>query len=295
VTNIWRNLFINIKREKLLSLSNVFVMTLTFILLGLFIQLVVFSQTALRSLEQQAQVTIFFEDAYTEENILKYKDQLEADERIYEVAYVSKEQAFEIFIDLNRDEPILLESISANILPASLEIKTKDISDLSALAIEFTAKEGVEEVRFFEDVVERFRYWSNIIYIVGFSLVAIFFVISYAVVIVTLRTTIHSRGVEWEILKLVGASDYYVKAPLVYQGVFFGSLSALIAGVVLMLFSLSTNFLGFFPDGISIAFLTDLTISNLAFSLLLSLVLVLSGAALGYIGSLTAIKKYLRY
>jgi cell division transport system permease protein len=295
MNNVWKNLIINIKKEKLLSLSNIFVMTLTFILLGVFIHLVVLSQTAIRMLERQAQITIFFEDAFTEESILDYKGLLLADERILDATYVSKEDAFRIFVDLNKNEPVLLESISASILPASLEVKTKDIADLSLLASEFTAKEGVEEVRFFDDVIERFRYWSNVIYAVGFVLVVIFFVISYAVVLSTLRNTIHSRGVEWEILKLVGASDRYVKAPLIYQGVFFGGLSALIAGGVLMLISLSSDFFGIFPDGISIGFLNNLNMNSLVFSLILSLLLLVSGVVLGYVGSLSAIKKYLKY
>jgi len=116
----------------------------------------------------------FFKDEFGEDKILSFKSNLESDSRVLEVNYISKEQALEIFKEINKDQPVLLESISANILPASLEIKTRKISDLEPLTNELQSKEGVEEVRFYKDVVERFRSTSNAVYIVGFVLVVVF-------------------------------------------------------------------------------------------------------------------------
>lgn len=284
----------NIKREKLLSISNLLVMTVTFVVLGLFIEIILYSQTAIKLLEQQAQITVFFKDDVPEAKILELKKQFEGDERILAVNYVSKEDAFNIFKELNKDEPVLLESISANILPASLEIKSKNISSLGSLASEYQSIDGVEEVKYFEDVIERFKYWSNIIYIIGFVTLAILFIISYSVIIVTLRTTINSKGVELEILKLVGASDRYVKVPLIYQGMLFGGFSAFLASLFLILGSIFTRVLGFLGSGLDI-YLASVKLDTLVFSVLLSVVLFLSGVFLGYLGSLTAVKKYLQY
>ena len=284
----------NIKREKLLSISNLLVMTVTFVVLGLFIEIILYSQTAIKLLEQQAQITVFFKDDVPEAKILELKKQFEGDERILAVNYVSKEDAFNIFKELNKDEPVLLESISANILPASLEIKSKNISSLGSLASEYQSIDGVEEVKYFEDVIERFKYWSNIIYIIGFVTLAILFIISYSVIIVTLRTTINSKGVELEILKLVGASDRYVKVPLIYQGMLFGGFSAFLASLFLILGSIFTRVLGFLGSGLDI-YLASFKLDTLVFSVLLSVVLFLSGVFLGYLGSLTAVKKYLQY
>ena len=295
MAKIWVNLINTVRREKLMAISNVFVLTMTFLVLGIFIYIVAMSQTALHFLEQQAQVTVFFKDDFQEESILGLKSSLERDPRISAVKYVSKAEAFKIFTEINKDEPILLESITPDILPASLEIKTKSISDLSALASELSKKDGVEEIRFFKDVVERFRFWSNVVYIVGFVLVAMFLVISYSVVLATLRTTINSKGVELEIMKLVGASDSYVKTPLIMQGVFFGVISALIAGFLMVLWGLVTRSLSLFRAGMSFGFLPGISVNPLVFSFILALTLLLSGALLGYIGSYYAVKKYLKY
>jgi cell division transport system permease protein len=196
---------------------------------------------------------------------------------------------------LNKDEPILLESITASILPASLEVKTKDLADLSTISGEVSGLDGVEEVRFFEDVVARFKFWSNVVYIVGFVLVAAFLVISYSVVISTLRTTIHSKGVELEIMKLVGASDKYVKMPLVYQGIFFGLISSFIASLFIILLGVLASKFGIFSTGITFGFLYGFYVSPLLFTIILSVSLILSGVLLGLVGSNTAVKRYLNY
>jgi cell division transport system permease protein len=292
---IWKNVHKNISKEKFLSISNIVVMTITFLLLGVFIYVIAVSQTALRYLEQQVQLSVFFKDDFGEDAIMTLRAQLENDARVSAVKYVSKEDAFKIFSEINKDEPILLQSISPSVLPASLEIKTYDISQLTPISEELTKTDGVEEVRFFKDVVQKFKTWSSVVYIIGFTLVTLFLIISYSVILNTVRTTIHSKGMELEIMKLVGASDRYVKNPLIYQGTLFGVISAAIAGLVLLLVGVAFNTSDYFSSGFTFGFLPMYFIKPLLFSVLLFVVLIASGYALGYYGSLNAVKKFLKY
>ncbi len=291
----WSIFMSNIKKEKLLSVSNILIMTVTFVLLGLLINIVVFSQTALRYLEDQAQVTVFFKDDFTSDKISALKDGLSKDKRVSALVYVSKEDALRIFREINKDEPVLLESVSASILPASLEVRAGNISNLKPLAEELKIVDGVEEVRYFEDVVSRFKFWSTIVYIVGTLLVLIFLVVSYSVVIAALRTTINSKGVEFEIMKIVGASDDYVKLPLIHQGVFFGLFSSFIASVIMILLGVGVTLTSLFPKGLALGFLPGVFMAPWVFSIILTIILLLSGFLLGYLGSSAAIKKYLNY
>ncbi|MCB9823848.1 hypothetical protein H6802_02720, partial [Candidatus Nomurabacteria bacterium] len=119
------------KKEKLLIATNIISVTITFLLLGGLAFVIAFTQTGIRKLEEQAQITIFFEDAYPESSILNLANELENDPQVSNVNYVSKEEAYSIFTDLNKDEPVLLESITPDILPASLEIKTKKLADMN--------------------------------------------------------------------------------------------------------------------------------------------------------------------
>jgi len=287
----------NIKREKMISLSNIFVMTVTFTLLGLLLSIIVGSQTAIKYLERQAQLTVFFKDDYQEKDILALKVELEKDARVSSVSYVSKDEAFKLFSEVNKDQPLLLESISPSILPASLEIRTNEIKELSVLASELSGKDGVEEVKFFQDVIERFRFVTNIIYIVGFVLVLVFLMISYSVILATLRATINSKGIELEIFKLVGATNNFVRKPLIYQGMFFGLISSALASLIVVSVIMALVYLpkDMYTAGFYIFLGPAFIVNPIVFSLLLTVLLIISGVTLGYFGSASAVKKYLKY
>lgn len=283
------------KREKFLVLSNIAILTITFFILGFFLSTIVALNTAVRALQEQAQITLFFKDDFPESEIISLKDKLSGDKRINKIEYVSKLQAYEIFMDVNKDEPILLEAISKDILPASLEIHANRLSDLTGLATEFDSIDGVEEIKFFRDIIDKFRYWSNVVYVLGIVLVGIFLSLSFAIVMSTLRISIASKGDEIEIMKLVGATDSYVKNPLVFQGVFFGVVSSIIASLFLIIAFTSLKFFGFFGIDYQLVLFGSFKVSSLVYLVILVLLLPLLGAILGYLGSHTAIKKYLKY
>ena len=294
---ILKNISILLKRERLLVVTNILVITLTFLIMGSFITIFALTQTVLRRLEDQAQITVFFKDDFPEKNILTMQSSLKKDERVLEVTYVSKEAAFKIFTDLNKNEPVLLESLTASILPASLEVRATKVGDLAALAGELGKKDGVEEVKFFRDVIENFRRIGLVINIVGAVLVAAFLIISFAVITVALRMTINSKGTELEILKLVGASDAYVQYPLVVQGIFYCLVSSVLATLILvpaLLFLLTSSAIA--DSGlVLLSFVPGLKINVYVYIALLFVLLNLVGILLGYFGSKNAIKKYLKY
>lgn len=286
---------VNFKREKLLMIANIAVMTVTFVILGIFITLIVLSRTGLRYLENQAQITVFFKDDFPETAMLTMQKELEADSRISTVRYVSKKEAFKIFSEMNKDQPVLLDSINESVLPASLEIRTKHLSDLAEFSNTLSARDGVEEVKFFKDVIERFKTWTTIIYSVGLFLTLLFIFISFSVIVVTLRLTIHSKGTELEVMKLVGATDKYIKSPLVYQGIFIGLVSSIISSLVIFVLFFALSLLKVFTADTALYVLPGMLLSPLLFAVLLSLITVFSGCLLGYLGSLVALRKYLKY
>jgi cell division transport system permease protein len=246
-------------------------------------------------LEQQTQITTFFEDTFTEDKILALQKQLDSDIRISSTEYISKQKALEIFMELNKDEPLLLESVSANILPASLNIKTKQIENLKVIAEELSKTEGVEGVKFFRDVVESFQAIAGVIYVVGFILSTVFLFISYATIVLLLRTYINRRGTELGILKLVGASNEYVKKPILTQSLFFSMVSGILASIIIFITAFALQKIYGFSQSLLIPFTEGAEISIFAFSAILSGIILLSGLILGFIGSTSAVKKYLEY
>jgi len=284
-----------LQRERVLSFANILTMTITFLVLGIFMLIVFISQSTLSYLEQQTQITAFFRDDFQEKRILELKGTLEQDERIAEVTYISKEEALKIFSEINADEPLLLESISANILPASLKIRTKKMENLKIIAEELSPNEGIEGVKFFEDVVIKFQKIASIVYIVGFTLTAMFLFVSYSAIVITLRTYINKKGTELEILKLVGASNDYIQKPIITQGLFFSLTSSIIATIILLIGAVIACALGIFSSGLVVPFLPGFKINLILLNAILGIVLLLSGLLLGYLGSKNTVKKYLEY
>lgn len=284
-------------KEKLFTISNLVVMTLTFLVFGLFVLLEVFSQTLLDKLEKEATVTVFFKDDFGEKQILDLKAKMEMDGRVFSVKYVSKEDAFAIFKELNKDEPLLLESVTASVLPASLEIKAHDVGMLSQLSEEYSKLEGVDEVKFFRDIIERFNWWRTGLSIGVGVILAILVFVSFSIVVSTIRIAISLRGAEYEILKLVGASDDFIRKPLIYQGVLYGGVSAFVAGVVYAFLLLGAEYGGVFKS----LNLSDFVLfSNVAVPvwglvLIVTCLLTVSGILLGLMSSVSAIRNYLKY
>lgn len=293
--NEFKRAFKSIRKDTFLSLSNMFIMIVTFFILGVFIYIIAITQTTIRNLEQQAQLTIFFKDEFSEEGILSIQSDYIKDERIESINYVSKQQAYEIFTEVNKDEPILYESIDANILPASLEIRTKNINDLNQINDEFISLDGVEDIRYFKDIIDNFKFYSSIVYTSGFVIMLVFVFISYSIILYTLKSTISHKGMELSILKLVGATDSYVKNPFLYQGIIFGLISSSISGLFLILVSSLLFFSGTFVQGIKLGFLYGIVINPIVFSFIIFFILLFFGILLGYFGSYFAIKKYLKY
>lgn len=287
----------NANKEKLFTMSNLVVMTLTFLVFGLFVLIEVLSQTALNKLEKEATVTMFFKDDFGESQILALKSNIEKDTRIYSVNYISKDDAFNIFKELNKNEPLLLESVTANVLPASLEVRAKNVTILSTLSDEYAKIEGVEGVKFFKDIIERFNFWRMILSIGIGVVLAILLFVSFSIVVSTVRTAISLRGTEYEILKLVGATDDFVKKPLLYQGIMYGGVSAFIASLFYAILLLIGSLSGVFNslDLFHFVIFSNLALPVWAFSIALIVILTLCGVALGYLSSTSAVKKYLNY
>lgn len=285
----------SIKKDAFLSISIFVSMTMTFLVLGTFITTFVFTQTAIKSLEKEVLVSVYFKDDFPADSILKTKEKLQKDIRVSEVKYISKEDAFKIFTELNKGDELLLESVTSSILPASLELRTVKIGDIEKIARELTKYEGVEDVKFFKDAVNRFKFWSSVINTAGLVLVSVFLFISFSIIVIALRLTISAKGTEISILRLVGASEAYVKKPLITQAIIYSLGSAVIAGVVL--FAVLNMFVFqnlFVQDELTLlSNIPTLKLGSFLYTVILSLFLVISALILGFVGSTAAIKKYL--
>ena len=279
-----------ITRNAALSVVTISVMTLTFFITSLFVVTALASQTLLNFFEAKAQVIAFFKDTATESEVLGIKTSLEATGKVAEIDYTSKEQALKIYTGKFQEEPALLESISSNILPASLDIRTKDIKFLPDIATFLEKEPLVEDVRFYRDIVERLRTLTKGIRLAGTSLIVILTIISVFITLTTIGMTIHTRGEEIEIMKLVGATDWHVRWPFILQGAFYGFVSALLSSGALLL--ILPRIVPFFTN--TLLGSVSLSLIDNQFLYILVATQIASGAFLGSSGSFIAVWRYLK-
>ena len=153
----------NIRRTPYQAMAAIMVMFLTFLTMQIFILLAMGSHQLIKEFESKPQVIGFFQDGTTQQDIMAIKKNLEQTGKVASVKYITKEEAFQNYKDLNKQDPKSLELVTSNMLPPSLEVSTNNPQDL-ALVAEMLAQEpviGKDNVIIPVDVIDAISKVSN--------------------------------------------------------------------------------------------------------------------------------------
>lgn len=288
----------HIRRSPYQATAAILTMFFTLLLVGAFFLTTTTSYFILRFFESKPQITVFFTDKSGENEAMALKKTLEDTGKIASIKYVSKDEALSIYREQNKSDPLLLEMVTADILPASLEVSATDPNYLRDLDPIIRQATGVEEVVFQKDVVDTLVTWTNAIRWMGITLISFLALDSILIITTVIAMKIALRRKEVEILTLVGASPWYIRAPFILEGGLYGVFGALLAwsiimSLVLWLRPVLLGFLGIIPQ-IHVVLVDPLSSTFLllcaGFAALLSFV----GFTLGSIGSLVAVGRYLK-
>lgn len=289
----------HMRRSPYQAMAAILTMFLTLLMGGLFFLASTASYFILQYFEAKPQITVYFQDKTTDQQIGKLQADLTATGKIANIVSLSKDQALAIYREQNKNDPLLLEMVTADILPASLEVSATDPNFLSDLEVVIKDAEGVEEVVYQRDVVETLISWTNAIRWVGGSLGGLLAADSILIVMTIIGMKIAIKKQEVEILTLVGASPWYIRLPFVLEGGLYGLLGACIAsvmigGLMLWLYPFLLTFLGVVPViGGVLGAPTSMPFIFSAFVFFGGL--GVTGFLLGGIGSLVAVGRYLKF
>ena len=295
----------NIKRNKWLTLSTILVSTIVFTLSSVFVSASILTQKATDYYEQKAQVIVFFKKATSEEEIFAFRDIINNKELVEQIEYVSQDEALEIYREDFADNPDLISTVTADSLPASLEIRAKNIDSLLQVIENINkAKETnayVDEVMYFKDVVDNMRTLSGIIKIGSAVLISAMALVTVSLIRVTIGFNIKLHQEEIQIMHLVGSPDKFIRTPFLLEGTFYGLLGGLIASLLIIVpwytliaYSRGTDFAFWveqFLLDVKLPFLSEV---NIAFILIYVLLHLIVGSLFGFFSSLSAVRKYLR-
>ena len=233
MSRAFREAVINIRRAPFQALGSILVLILTFTIAQGFVLVSLGSQVLLHYFETRPQVTAFFNDKIDEPGILQIKQQLEQQSQVAKVIYISKIDALKLYQDQNKNDPLLLEMVTADILPPSLEIAARNPTDLPILAEQMKQVGGVEEVVYQKDVIEALQRWTNGIRTSGIILVGFLILTSILITTILISMKVAQKRSEIKILRLLGATPWFVRSPFIIEGAIYGVLAAFISWVIL--------------------------------------------------------------
>ena len=259
------------------------------LIMGTFTLVAVNADYNLRELESENEILAYVEDGYTDAQTKNLQSMLEVLPNIASVEFISREVAMERFV-AQYPEEALFQNLDPNIIQDRFAIRVHDLSELSDTIASVKSVAGVESVNGYEEVAGGFVTVRNIATIVCVALIVILFVVSVFIISNTVRLTTFDRREEIAIMRMVGATNSFIRWPFVYEGFLMGLLSAVIA---------------FFCQwGLYSAMATGVTnndtlqlISIMPFMEMwkpVAIAFAASGLLMGVGGSLSAIRKFLR-
>lgn len=287
----------NFKRNSYLSIGTTGVVILVLVLFSVLMALNFISFRIISALQEKVDVTAYFKINTSEEEILKVKGDLQGLSEVQAVEYVSREKALEDFKSKHAGDVLIQESLTeldSNPLQPSLNIKAADPSQYASIATFLEANKFrslIDKINFYENeqVIQRVESISRGIENWGLVLTMALAVIAVLVTFNTVRLTIFNQKQEIEIMRLVGASNWHIKAPYLVEGGFYGFFASLVTLVIFypVVYLVSPKVETLMP-GVSL-------MSYFVANMLQYVVLVFSvGILLGVVSSLVAIRRFLK-
>jgi len=279
----------NIRRSPYQAIAAIFIMTMTFLVFSFFIFILAGSSKVINYFESKPQVTAFFKDEAKQADIDALSKGLKGTEQVSGVRFVSKEEALKIYREQNKNDPLLLDLVTADILPASLEISTVEIEDLALVSNELSKSPIVQEVIYQRDVIATLTSWTNALRRVGVAAILVLSLVSIFIMVTIIGIKISHKKEDIEIMKLIGATNWYIRKPFIMEGIFYGVLGSL-AGWLIAATALwyAAPFLSSFLRGIPLFPVSFVSL------ILLLLAEVLLAILLGAFSSYLAVLRYLK-
>lgn len=277
--SLWRNYF--------MTIAAVVTVFLSMFLLGVVMVFVYNINAVLQDVEQKVEISIFLKDSATSEEVEAMRQELVDRPEVKEVQYIDKDEALRRLKEDMKDHQDLLNDLPGNPLPASLEVSLNDPEQAGAIATAFEGRPIVDEVRYGKEIAERIFRVTSVIRNISAVFVFLLGAVSILLISNTIRLSIYARRREVEIMKLVGATNWFIRWPFIIEGLAVGLAGAVAALVFVILGT------GFVMDRIreNLIFLT--VPFDAVSTVQLTIALLGVGAVIGAAGSGLGLRRFL--
>lgn len=279
-----------LRRNLLATIIAVTTVAVSLVVLGAFVVLTMIINKQILILERKVEITVHLKNSATSDQVLALENYIRALGNIKNVKYVSKDEALERLKKQFKDQPDILNQLQGNPLPASLEVRLDDPRLVGGVVTKLNNKylEVIDDIRYGRDYVKKLFAVTKVIRGLGFVFVIVLWIASMVVIANTIRLAIFARRKEIGIMKLVGATNWFIRWPFLLEGVIQGMLGVALALALLWGFNKT----------VLQSLLKDITIFSSTVNIIsveqLTTILASAGITIGAIGSIIALRKYLQ-
>lgn len=235
---ILKESFKNAYRNRLMSLASISIISAALILFGVFYLILINLNHNLDLLYKTPQMQVNCLPELTDEQVAAVKTEIANNQYIESYEEVSKKEAFEKlkeYLDTEKKDlggSDILEGYDESMMFVSFTVKVKDPQNSASVAKELESLAGVDNVRYSQKTIDFILQVSSWVKIVSFVLIGLLLIISLFIISNTIKLTVFARRKEINIMKYIGATDWFIRWPFVFEGVLMGFLGAIIAFVL---------------------------------------------------------------
>lgn len=283
-------------RNGLLSFSTISIMLLSSLVFTSLMLLNVVGKSAVQSIQEKIDISVYFKSNISEDSILNIKRSLEGLNEVGGVEYISRDEALQLFKDKHKDDADVtqtLDELEANPLLASLNIKAKDPHSYNSIADYLAAgtlKDQISKVTYAQNqvVIDKLIAIIDTMRNGGMILTLFLAFLAITVIFTTIRLAIYSNSEQIGIMRMVGASNSFVRGPFVVEGMMYGLVAAIVSfGIMFPIVNATSPYIiRFIPEMDLRAYLQDNFITMFGYQLVFSV-------GLGIFSSIIAIRRYL--
>lgn len=283
--------FSQMGRNKGMYFTSVLAITAMMLILGLFFVAFMNVNLFASSIEKDYNVVqIYVEDGGSAEVVEAVGSELNKANGVEKVRFVPKDKAMETLKEKWGENGYLLENLPENPLPDSYMVYVSDKDAANSLAETAVNIKGVDDVVYYRDTIEKLAQLSHFIEIGSIAAMAFLVIVSIIIVANTIKLTVFNREKEISIMKYLGATNWFVRAPFIWGGVIVGVLSSIIAtGLTYLIYTKIVGIIG--SDVMRILSVSVIPAEQLTMTLLAMFLCL--GIGIGVIGSAISIRRFL--
>jgi len=226
----FKEAFTTMRRTPYQAVGAILVLFITFFVAYAFSFLLYGSEIVIRYFETRPQVTAFFKQDTKDQQVQAIQEDMQAKPYVAKVKVITKTEALSLYKQESKQDPLMLELVTADILPASIEVSGKDIQSLEHIEQDLQQySESIDEIVYQKSMVDSLARWTRALRMIGIGVVGIMALTSVVVMVIIISMKVAMKKNEIAIMRLLGATSWYIHAPFVIEAIMYGFFGSMLA------------------------------------------------------------------